>query len=76
MEESGSLRNGRTFYAIAGVSALLFICLIIIDIAASIMAGKAPTPGSLSATDVFGMFQTNPFRAFQYLGMVNVLTGC
>jgi hypothetical protein len=73
MQESGSPQNGRSFYAIAGVSALLFICLIFIDIAASIVAGKAPAPGSLSATDVFGMFQTNPFRAFQSLGMINVL---
>jgi hypothetical protein len=73
MEESSNLREGRTFYAIAGISALLIICIIIIDIAASIFAGKAPTPGSLSASDVFAMFQTNPFRAFQYMGMANIL---
>ncbi len=67
------MENKRGFYVTAGVSAGLFICLILLDVVASFIAGAAPAPGSLSAIDVFGMFQSSPFRALQYLGILNVI---
>ncbi len=73
MEDFDRSPGVRGFYVTAGVAAALFICLIVLDVAASFVAGKAPAPGSLSAIDVFGMFQSSPFRALQYLGILNVV---
>jgi hypothetical protein len=73
MESSMNAQSPKPFYLLAGLAAVLFVCLIVFDIAASILAGKAPTPGSLSSTEVFALFQSNPFRGFQYLGFLNVI---
>ena len=73
MESSMNAQPPKVFYLLAGVAAVLFVCLIVIDVAASVLAGKAPTPGSLSSVEVFALFQSNPFRGFQYLGLLNVI---
>ncbi len=73
MENSDNEQKAGIFYRIAGVLALLFVLIIILDIVSSIMAGKAPEPGTLSAKDIFVLFQIKPFRAFQYLGFLNVI---
>ena len=73
MENRGNEQKAAWFYRIAGVMAFMFVAVIILDIVTSIMAGKAPMPGTLSAQDVFGLFQAEPFRAFQYLGIFNVM---
>lgn len=73
MKDSMNVQPSKAFYMIAGVAAVLFVCLIVIDVAASVLAGKAPTPGSLSSTEVFALFQLSPFRGFQYLGLLNVV---
>ena len=71
MENSRNVQKG--FYMTAVVAAVIFICLIILDVTASIIAGKSPAPGSLSSADVFSLFQSNAFRGFQYLGLLNVI---
>jgi hypothetical protein len=68
-----TMQKARGFYLTAGVAAIVFICLIVADIAASMAAAQSPTPGSLSSRDVLNLFQTNPLRGFQYLGLLNVI---
>ncbi len=73
MEGSMTVGKARGFYLTAGVAAIVFVCLIVADIAASMVAGQSPTPGSLSSLDVLGLFQSSPLRGFQYLGLLNVI---
>lgn len=73
MGGSMTVQKARGFYLTAGVAAVVFICLIVGDIAASMVAGQSPTPGSLSSLDVLNLFQSSPLRGFQYLGLLNVI---
>jgi hypothetical protein len=73
MENTGNETKSKGFYGLAGITAFLFVAVILLDIVTSIMAGKAALPGTLSAADVFAQFQADPFRAFQYLGFLNII---
>ena len=73
MDNAAGETKAHGFYTLAGVSAVIFVAVILLDIVTSIMAGEAALPGTLSAQAVFGIFQSNPFRAFQYLGFLNLV---
>lgn len=73
MENSGNTLKPTAFFRIAGVSALLFTAVIILDIITSIMSGEAAAPGSMTAPEIFALYIADSYRAFQYLGLLNII---
>ena len=66
------LSKAGTFSWIAGIAALAIIARIVLDISTSITAGAPAAPGTLSAEEILSLFRRAPYRAFQYLGLINV----
>lgn len=72
MEYSETQYKTGAVSSIAGAAALAIVALIVLDISTSMIAGSAAAPGTLSAEAIFSLFQRTPYRAFQYLGLINV----
>ncbi len=63
----------KGIYKLGGAAALIFVLTALLDVVASIMAGEAAAPDTLTATDWFTLFQSDPFHAFQNLGLFNII---
>jgi hypothetical protein len=73
MDPNGDL-SWKSLYRAAGVAALLAVLVGLLDIFMMFLPGTGVTPGTLSVTDWFSMFQGNWFLGLRNLGLFNLLT--
>lgn len=65
--------NRKSLYRAAAVAVSTSVCLMLLDIAASILFKETISFGSLSATDWFAIFHNNWFSGLRNLGILNIL---
>ncbi len=68
-EEGSNLKN---LYKAAAVAVLISVCLMLLDIAVSILSKETTEFGALSATDWFAIFRGNWFSGLRNLGILNM----
>lgn len=64
----------KSLYRIAGGAALLAVLVGLLDIFIMFLPGTGVTPGTLSVTDWFSMFQEHWFIGLRNLGLFNMVT--
>lgn len=63
--------NWKSFYRVAAVAVTISICLMVLDIATSLLFREKIVFGSFSATDWFEVFSNNWFSGLRNLGILN-----
>jgi hypothetical protein len=71
-DETGDSKWGNLFI-VGGVTVLLTVPLIVLDIVLSFIPGTGFTSGALAVTDWFKMFHDNAFLGLRNMGLFNII---
>jgi len=64
----------KTLYRTAAIMALLIVVAGLTDTITSMLGGEARENTAISVVEWFSLFQSTPFYAFSYLGVINITT--